>query len=125
MARILVIDDDPGIRALVTGILEAQGHSVIAARDGEAGMAAFGTDQIDLVVTDMVMPVQEGIATIGAIRRLDRAVPILAMSGSHTTGRYGGPLDAASVVGANATLSKPLSVDALVEAVERLLTVPR
>jgi CheY-like chemotaxis protein len=123
MARILIIDDDPTIRTLVAGILEARGHSVVTAADGQAGVAAFGGETMDLVVTDIVMPQQEGITTIGAIRRLHRTVPILAISGSSTVGRYGGYLDAASVMGANATLAKPLVAEALIEAVERLLGV--
>lgn len=121
MARVLIIDDDPAILALVSGILEAQGHSVIVTHDGQEGVKAFTNERFDLVVTDIVMPEQEGITTIGAIRRLNRTVPILAMSGSHTVGRYGGHLDAAAIVGANATLAKPLEPQTLIGTVDRLL----
>ncbi len=121
MARILVIDDDPSIRALVSALLEARGHVVLAAADGRAGTRLFEADDIDLVVTDIVMPEQEGIATIGAIRRLDPAVPILAISGSHTVGRYGDYLHAAQTLGATATLPKPLAPDGFLEMVGRLL----
>jgi CheY-like chemotaxis protein len=122
MARILVIDDDPVIRTLAATSLEARGHSVTEAADGQAGMQAFDQDQIDLVVTDIVMPVQEGIATIGALRRLSPTLPILAISGSNTVGRYGDYLHAAEVLGATATLPKPFSADSLIEVVERLLS---
>lgn len=125
MARILVIDDDPVIRTLVASSLEARGHSVMEAADGQAGVKAFEQGQTDLIVTDIVMPVQEGIATIGAIRRLNSTVPILAISGSNTVGRYGDYLHAAAVLGASATLPKPFSVDSLVEIVERLLSPPK
>ncbi|GGF05673.1 response regulator [Aliidongia dinghuensis] len=121
MARILIIDDDPAIRALLSGILEAGGHSVVTARDGQAGLTAFDGEQVDLIVCDIVMPEQEGIATISAIRRASATVPILAISGSSTVGRYGSHLDAAALMGANATLPKPLTADAFLEAVERLL----
>lgn len=121
MARMLIIDDDPTIRALASGVLEAQGHSVVVAVNGHTGLAAFDAGQIDLVVTDIVMPEREGISTIGAIRRLNRTVPILAISGSNTVGRYGGHLDAAAIVGANATLPKPFTAEALIEAIDRLL----
>jgi two-component system, chemotaxis family, chemotaxis protein CheY len=121
MARILVIDDDPTIRCLVSGLLEARGHSVIAEPDGLAGMRVFERERIDLVVTDIVMPVQEGIATIGAIRRLSPTVPILAISGSNTVGRYGDYLHAAAVLGASATLPKPLAPDQFIETIDRLL----
>jgi DNA-binding NtrC family response regulator len=121
MAHVLVIDDDEVVLSLVSGILEAHGHSVSTAQDGRAGMKIFDEDQIDLVVTDIVMPGQEGMATIGAIRRANQKVPILAMSGSNTLGRYGGYLDAATLLGASATLSKPFTTDSFMDVVERLL----
>jgi CheY-like chemotaxis protein len=121
MARMLVIDDDPSVRSLVSGLLEACGHSVVVAENGRAGMRAFEKDRIDLVVTDIVMPEQEGIATISAIRRLSPTVPILAISGSNTVGRYGDYLHAAEVLGASATLPKPLRPDDLIETIDRLL----
>ena len=122
MARILVIDDDPTIRALVAGILETQGHSVVDAKDGRAGVALFGRESVDLVVTDIVMPEQEGIETIGAVRRLNRAVPILAISGSATVGGSGDYLRAAAALGATATLQKPFTADQLAGTIERLLS---
>jgi len=121
MASILIIDDDPVIRALVSSSLEAQGHTVIEAADGQAGVKAFDGARIELVVTDIVMPVQEGIETIGAIRRLSPTVPILAISGSKTVGRYGDYLHAAAVLGATATLPKPFSAESLIEMIDELL----
>ena len=121
MARLLVIDDDPTIRALVAGLLEELGHSVVEAIDGRAGLALFAKQGFDLVVTDIVMPEQEGIETIGAIRRLSRAVPILAISGSATVGSSGDYLRAAAALGASATLQKPIVPDAFVATIERLL----
>jgi len=121
MAHVLVIDDDRVVLALVTSILEAHGHQVSTAQDGHAGMKVFSNRHVDLVVTDIVMPGQEGMATIGAIRRVSPKVPILAMSGSSTMGRYGSYLDAAILLGANATLEKPINIDDLMAAVDRLL----
>jgi CheY-like chemotaxis protein len=125
MARMLVIDDDPSIRSLIAGLLEACGHSVVTAENGRAGTKAFEQDRIDLVVTDIVMPEQEGIATISAIRRLSPSVPILAISGSNTVGRHGDYLHAARVLGASATLPKPIRPDHLIETIDRLLAAQR
>jgi len=122
MAHVLVIDDDRAVLALVSGILEAHGHLVSTAQDGLAGIKVFDREHVDLVVTDIVMPGQEGMATIGAIRRTNRTIPILAVSGSYTEGRYGSYLDAATLLGADATLAKPITVDGLMKAVDRLLT---
>jgi len=124
MGHVLVIDDDRVVLALVSGILEANGHSVTTAQDGLEGMKVFNNRHVDLVVTDIVMPGQEGMATIGAIRRVSPKVPIVAMSGSGTQGRYGSYLDAAILLGANATLEKPITVDRLLKAVEALLLTP-
>jgi DNA-binding NtrC family response regulator len=121
MGHVLVIDDDQVVLSLVSGILEAHGHSVATAGDGLLGMKVFNNRHVDLVVTDIVMPGQEGMATIGAIRRESLTVPILAMSGSRTVGRYGSYLDAALLLGANGTLEKPITVDGLMKAVNRLL----
>jgi len=121
MAHVLVIDDDAVVLSLVSGILETHGHTVAVAQDGRAGEKIFGEIPIDLVITDIVMAGQEGMATIGAIRRASPKIPILAISGSNTVGRYGSYLDAAKLLGANATLSKPITVDRLMQAVERLL----
>jgi CheY-like chemotaxis protein len=121
MAHVLVIDDDPTIRSLIGGMLEAGGHSVIEARDGRAGVEIFSQQKIDLVVTDIVMPEQEGIETIGALRRLNRRVPILAISGSATVGGAGDYLRAAAALGATDTLAKPIAPALFIGAVDRLL----
>lgn len=120
MACILVIDDDPVICQLIAAVLEARGHSVVSVGDGKEGTAAFD-EQVDLVVTDIVMPEQDGIATIVAIRRKSRTVPILAISASETVGRPGDYLRAAQALGATSTLAKPLDQTRLVDTVERML----
>lgn len=121
MGHVLVIDDDLVVLSLVSGILEAHGHTVIRAQDGLAGMKIFRRGRFDLVITDIVMPNQEGISTICDIRSASPGIPILAISGSRAEGRYGVYLDLAMDLGANATLSKPITVDGLMTAVARLL----
>jgi len=122
MGHVLVIDDDPTVRSLVVGLLEAHGHSVVQAVDGRVGGALFAHGGFDLVVTDIVMPEQEGIETITAIRRVNRAVPILAISGSATIGGVGDYLRAAAALGASATLKKPFEPNDFLAVVERLLS---
>ena len=124
MARVLIIDDDPTIRSLVGGIVETMGNTIVEARDGRAGVEVFSREKIDLIVTDIVMPEQEGIETIGAIRRLDRVVPILAISGSSTIGGAGDYLRAAAALGASATLQKPFAADHIIDTIDRLLARP-
>lgn len=75
------------------------------------------TGEIDLVIMDLAMPVQEGIETIRTLRRLRPQLKILAMSGV-----FAGPLmDVAEILGAQASLTKPIQPDELLKAVARVL----
>jgi len=70
VAKVLVIDDDPALRAILLRMLAAAGHHAIEARDGAEGVAAFEREAVDLVVTDIVMPDKEGIGTIIKLRKM-------------------------------------------------------
>ena len=118
MARILFIDDDAVVLAQATNILTAMGHDTTLATDGRAGMRAYRAEPFALVVTDLFMPVQDGIETIRQIRQISGDTPILAISGSYHDATY---LRAAAALGANGTLEKPFSADQLADAVDTLL----
>ena len=64
MARILVIDDDAHIRALLEEMLGSLGHEVVSAADGNAGLALHRANPVILVLTDIFMPEKEGLGTI-------------------------------------------------------------
>src|SRR5271167_263239 len=81
MARILVIDDDPDMRAMLEQTLKSAGHEVILAADGREGVLRHGTSPADLVITDIYMPKQDGLETIREFRRRFPKVSIIAMSG--------------------------------------------
>ncbi len=87
---ILVIDDEPGLRAIVSQILECHGYQAILAVDGAEGVALYAQNQatISLVLTDMAMPVMDGTATISALLRINPRLPIIAMSGHDPDGRF-------------------------------------
>lgn len=82
MAKVLVIEDDPNLRGLICRVLATREHEAIEAVDGKEGIAAFGRTQFDLVICDMIMPVQDGFETIQQIRNLDASVPVVAISGA-------------------------------------------
>jgi len=119
MARILVIDDDPAVLAFAGDALTAKGHQATLAINGHAGMSAYRAAPFELVVTDLFMPVQDGIETIKQIRQISNDTPILAMSASYRGGEY---LRAAGALGANGALEKPFNREQLTDAVDRLLT---
>ena len=66
--RILVVDDDPGMRALCGALLEAEGFDVLEAADGREGLARAFADDPDLVLCDIAMPVLDGFGLAVALR---------------------------------------------------------
>jgi DNA-binding response OmpR family regulator len=108
MARILVIDDDRDVREMLRRILEHDGHEVIEASNGEAGVRLYRERPADVVITDIIMPEKEGIETIRDLRRENPQIKIIAISGG---GRIGPSdyLNAARMLGAKKTFSKPFS----------------
>src|SRR6185437_2539251 len=99
MTKILIIDDDPAMRRLVTRTLTKAGHEVMEAAEGREGADLFRAHNPDLVVTDILMPTQEGIETILELRREAPTTPIVAISGGGQ-GRAITYLDFASKLGA-------------------------
>lgn len=121
MARILVVDDDSLVRQTIKHLLAAQGHEVHEAENGRHGEALALRDSPDIVVIDILMPEQEGVETIIALRRQRPDVRILAISGGGQM-RYPDFLAMAKQFGAHATLAKPFDRDALLGALAPLLS---
>jgi CheY-like chemotaxis protein len=124
MARILVIEDDSMLRGMLQKMLEQNGHNVLVAGDGmEATRLYQAHSDIDLIVTDVLMPEKDGLEVIMEIRGKLPQVKIIAISGggriSHTD--Y---LIAARRLGAHTTLSKPFARQELMDAIDSLLTPP-
>lgn len=120
MATVLVIDDDNGVRRMIRTILERAGYAVLEAHDGAEGMGKFQTNAVDLVITDLFMPGQDGIETIQLLREESPSARILAISGGGRVGAAG-PLRDAELFGADAVLAKPFGREQLVTAVRDLL----
>jgi DNA-binding response OmpR family regulator len=121
MARILVLDDDTGMRELVGAALERDGHEVEKLPDGQAGLEAFEVAPADLVIMDIVMPRRDGIETIRGLRHMDPNVRILAISGDASGLGPATNLAVARKLGADATLTKPIGAATLRAAVDALL----
>ncbi len=122
MAHLLIIDDNDAVRTVISLGLRKAGHSVTVATEGKQGIQLFKDNPADLVITDMVMPEQDGVETIRLLRGLDPALPIIAISGTVFGSRdY---LDEANRVGANRIIHKPFSLLELVQAVTELLAGP-
>jgi DNA-binding response OmpR family regulator len=121
---VLVIDDDADVRHSLELLLETYGFQVALARNGAQGLAAFRRIEPDLVLTDIIMPVQDGIETILTMRRERPDARIVAMSGRGAVGDTD-YVDIATRLGADAALPKPLESSKLMAAVQGLMAVAR
>lgn len=118
--RILVIDDDEAVRDSIATILIAAGYDVATADDGRKGYESCLEDRPDLIITNILMPGQEGIETIIQIRKSCPGIRIIAMSGGGRT-KSGSFLELAKRLGADRSLEKPFEFDVLIDAIEGCL----
>lgn len=121
--RILIVDDDDALRAVLREMLEWAAFDVGEAPDGERALEQIGSAAFDLVVCDIFMPIREGIETIRRIRALRPELRILAVSGGGTRGRLE-YLQIARQLGADRVLAKPFGHAELLEVVAELLGEP-
>jgi DNA-binding response OmpR family regulator len=117
--KILVIDDEDCTRCLVESALQFDGHQVLMAANGVSGMRLIREEQPDIVITDILMPDQDGLGIIRSLRREFPKIKIIAISGGGTVGSLD-LLVAAGRLGADATLAKPFAPEELFESVNRL-----
>lgn len=116
MLEVLIIDDDADLREILREMLGALGCAVTEAQDGAAGVSCANAQHFDLVITDILMPRQEGIETIVRLRKTKPQLRIVAMSGG---GQVNGMavLEFAHKLGADSTLEKPFSFQSIADIV--------
>jgi len=122
--RILIIDDDEQIRVLLKQMMEWAGYEVRVAENGRIAMQMQSESPADLVITDLIMPEQEGLETISRLKKEYEGIKIIAISGG---GRIGPEayLPAALELGADKVFSKPFDVQEVVACVRELLGSPK
>jgi CheY-like chemotaxis protein len=122
VAKILIVDDDPAVRATIRLLLERAGHDVVVAGDGRNGLAMFETLDIDLLLLDIFMPGMDGIETMRSVHRRRPHLPIVVISGNPIFSDSGiAPdfLTMAVKLGAVSSLQKPFTPAALLDVVAR------
>jgi DNA-binding NtrC family response regulator len=119
MAKILVIEDDPNMRMAIEHSLKGAGYAVLMAVNGRDGMNALHQNTVDLVVTDLFMPEQDGLETIAALRKKHPKLPVIAISGGNLVSEA--MLTVAKELGALQVLQKPFGVEGLLTAVRNVL----
>jgi two-component system, NtrC family, response regulator AtoC len=119
VAKVLVVDDDDNMRALIRTILERRGHEVRVARDGMEGLATYEKDRQDLVVTDIVMPGIGGLAFFAELQRRPSPPKVLIVSGKQL--RLDGEMSALQAQGRLAFMRKPFTPVDLAASVQALI----
>ncbi len=119
---VLVVEDDPAIRELVSEALRDEGYPVQVARDGDEAITALREgspppDRLCLVLLDMMLPKADGVDVLRTLTDLGGYVPVVAMSADRAR------LSEARAAGAQATVAKPFDLDRLIETVERTCRV--
>jgi CheY-like chemotaxis protein len=121
MAHVLVVDDEDQMRKLIRLVLQKEGHTVVEASNGKKAVQHIQENEIDLVISDVVMPDMDGIELIQEIRKAHPKMKILAISGAGQEGP-GLYLNIAERLGADAILMKPFAPGQLIEKVSALIT---
>jgi CheY-like chemotaxis protein len=118
LKRILVVDDDPGVRFLLRLLFESVGYEVSEAQHGVAALIRVKEALPDLVVTDIMMPIMDGSQLIKHLKSDERtaALPIVAITGTR------GAKEAAAA--ADVVMTKPFDHSSLLATVGSLLVGP-
>ena len=122
MTKILIVDDEPTVRALLRDVLEIEGYDIAEANDGESALASVAKEVPDLLVLDVMMPGMSGIDVLMKLREQhsNKELPIIlltAASDDDTTWRGWSS-------GASIYLQKPFDPSHLLDWVERLISGP-
>jgi two-component system, OmpR family, response regulator MprA len=115
--RILVVDDDPGIRETVEGVLDLEGYEVVLASDGIQALEKIDLQPPSLIILDMMMPRMDGftLATELERRGLRPILPIIVLTADNRA-----PQKAAQI-GAEGYLEKPFTITGMLDEISRVL----
>lgn len=117
-AHILVVDDDRGIRDFLTFALTHHGYAVTTAENGQEGLQKYLGGTFDLVLTDIKMPVMDGVKMLSEIRQRTPAQKAIAMTGYAVEDK----LDLLKDMNLVPLLEKPFTLEALLSLVQQVIT---
>jgi DNA-binding response OmpR family regulator len=120
MPGVLIVEDDKELREMLKMSLIRRNFTVIEAENGKDAITHFKPFITDLVVTDLIMPEEDGLKVVIKLRELKPSIKIIAISGGGKVGP-GSYLNLAKALGADAIYSKPFSINELIAKIEQLL----
>jgi len=115
--RILLVDDEPAVLSTLHRVVRDAGHEVITASDGEQAISFLKTEDVDLCVTDLQLPLKDGFSVLEAARKRHPPLPVIVLTGRGTV------RDAITALRAGASdfLAKPFHVTAFQESLQRVI----
>jgi CheY-like chemotaxis protein len=122
MAGILIVEDENDLREMLKVSLVRRKFTVLESENGKDAITHFKPSVTDLVITDLIMPEEDGLKVIMRLRELKPSIKVIAISG----GGKAGPasyLNLAKALGADAVYSKPFSVNEMIKKIEELLAI--
>lgn len=124
---VLVVDDESDIRDVTQKILAKHGYRVLLAANGAEGVARYTESggRVDLVLTDVMMPLMEGQALVKTLREMNPAIKIIACSGLGSGGANNEKIAEMKIGGVKNFLAKPYSAEDLLVTVDRVLREPK
>jgi DNA-binding response OmpR family regulator len=120
MPGILIVEDEKQIREMLKISLIRHKYTVLEAVDGKDAILHFKPSLTDLVITDLIMPDEDGLKVIMKLRESKPSIKIIAISGGGKAGP-GSYLNLAKALGADAVFSKPFSIKDLIATIKLLL----
>lgn len=118
LAKILVIDDEQGIRNLLDTLLRRKGYDVILSANGQKGLELFRRERPDVIVLDLKMPGMDGLTVLQQIRSLDPKKPVIVLTGTGTAEAE----QKVRALGATEYVEKEFSLHRLGASLKRLLS---
>ena len=119
MFKILIVEDDKELSLLFQKVLEKSGYQVKSASDGAQALKVLDKEYIDLIISDIMMPVMDGLETAEKIRKSGRedagTVIIIAMSAN----AFYDDIERSIKAGMNTHIAKPIDADELVNIIAR------
>jgi len=120
MAKVLVIDDEQGIRNLLDTLLRRKGYDVVLAESGRKGLELFRRERPDVIVLDLKMPEMDGLTVLRQIHSLDPKKPVIILTGAGTAETE----QQVRALGVTEYVEKEFSLHLLGDSLKRLLNNP-
>ena len=120
MAKVLVIDDEQGIRSLLDTLLSRKGYDVVLADGGRKGLELFRRERPDVIVLDLNMPEMDGVAVLQQVRSLNPDQPVIILTGAGTPEKE----QRVHALGVSEFVEKEFSLHRLGDALKRVLKTP-